>query len=63
MSFQIYDNPDYIKARFNIFRRIWQWPMNQFEMALRTGLGLDATRAATTRVGFSMVGKALVASW
>lgn len=62
-SFQIYDNPDYIKARFNIFRRIWQWPMNQFEMALRTGLKLDPHRATSIRVGTSMVGKVLVLSW
>jgi hypothetical protein len=62
-SFQIFDNPDFNKARFNIFRRIWQWPMNQFEMALRKGLGMNLTTAATIRSGTSMAGKFLVFSW
>jgi hypothetical protein len=59
----LYDNKDYNKARFNIFRRIWQFPMNQFEMALRTGLGMTPPQACLVRNTTSMLGKLLIFTW
>ena len=33
-GYNTYENPEYYRATHNIFRRIWQWPMRQFEFAL-----------------------------
>jgi hypothetical protein len=60
---QIYENQDYRKARYNIFRRIWQYPGNLFETGLRNTFGLSHTTACTVRNGTTMIGKLLVFSW
>jgi hypothetical protein len=51
-KFDFYNNPDYIKARYNIFRRIWQAPMNAFEAALRR-YGVESSKAYGIRYGVS----------
>merc|ERR1711915_94002 len=38
--FYLYDNPDFRKERFNVFRRLWQAPGDAFERALRPSCGL-----------------------
>ena len=60
---QIFDNPDYGKARYNIFRWIWQAPMNAFEMGLRTKLGVSHVNACTIPNCSTIMGKAIVFSW
>merc|ERR1711976_728090 len=58
---KLYDNPEFQKARFNIFRRIWQTPMNLFEKALKGPLG--DSKAAVVRYTTTKFGQLLVISW
>jgi len=58
-------NPDYQRARFNIFRRIWQAPWNFIEFnILRSFMSKEYayfTRFMTTRFGMGYLGLIYVA--
>jgi len=59
--FHLHDNPDYLKARFNIFRRVWQAPMSAVERAIRPALGLKNAHMARWLV--SAKAKFVVGVW
>merc|ERR1712186_206983 len=40
-AYNTYENPQYYKATNHLLRRIWQWPMNQFEKVLKANLPVE----------------------
>merc|ERR1712106_734400 len=59
--YYLWDNPDFIKARLNPLRRVWQAPGNALEHALRPFMGLQP--AFVTRYSLGLFAKSSVAVW
>lgn len=59
--FYLWDNPDYRKARLNVFRRVWQAPGEAFERSLRPALGMEWAFMTKMLVSKAMWGLAI--SW